>query len=67
MEKPPNDILAARDVVMAVNKDTKVPYNLFKERLLGMFKPSPWAQANKLLDYLEQGSGQHSTMIAARR
>ena len=66
MEKLPDEILISiKDIVRAINDDTEDPYNLVKDRLLGTYKPSPWALANKLLDYPEIGGGKPSTMMAA--
>ena len=56
MEKLPNEVLVViRDVVKSV--DTEDPYSLVKNRLLGAYKLSPQAQANRLLDYPEVGGG----------
>lgn len=66
MEKLPNEVLVTiRDVVRSVTEQTEDPYSLIKERLLSSFKPSPWAQVNKLLDYPEIGGSRPSAMMAA--
>ena len=66
MEKLLDEVLISiKDIVRAVNDDTEDPYNLVKNRLLGTYMPSPWALANKLLDYPEIGGGKSSTMMAA--
>jgi len=66
MEKLPNEVLVSiRDVVRAINEQTEDPYSLIKERLLSSYKPSPWAQVNKLLEYPELGGSRPSIMMAA--
>ncbi len=66
MEKLPDEVMVSiKDIVRAVTDDTEDPYGMVKERLLSSFKPSPWALANKLLDFPEIGGGKPSVMMAS--
>ena len=66
LEKLPDEVLVSiNDIVKAFNDNTEDPYGQVNERLLSSYKPSPWAFANKLLNFLEIVGGMPSKMMAS--